>query len=111
MIIWAGTSSKEVGIVVEHYPDVIVPQKNVEIQTVPGRNGDILLPGGSYQNYTQSYEVFLDAKNLGGLETVMPKITEWLLGHEGYQRLEDSYFPEVYRLAWDGGTLVATRVE
>lgn len=99
MIIWAGTSSKDVGMVIEHYPGVIIPQKNVETQHVPGRSDDILLPDGSYQNYTQNYQAFLDAKNLGGLEAVMPKITDWLLGHEGYQRLEDSYFPDVYRMA------------
>lgn len=102
MIIWAGTSNKDVGMVIEHYPNVIIPQKNVETQHVPG-GGDILLPDGSYQNYVQNYQAFLDAKPLGGLEAVMPKITDWLLGHEGYQRLEDSYFPDVYRMAWYAG--------
>lgn len=103
MIIWAGTSNKDVGMVVEHYPSVIIPQRNQEIQTVPGRNGTIVIPTGSFSNYEQSYQVFLDAKNIGGLEEVMPKLTGWLLGNEGYQRLEDSYFPDVYRMAYYSG--------
>ena len=103
MIIWAGTSSKDVGMVVEHYPSVTIPQKQQEIQQVPGRNGDIVLSTGAYQNYTQSYQVFLDSKYLGGLETAIPRITDWLMGNEGYQRLEDSYFPGVYRMAYYAG--------
>ena len=105
MIIWAGTSNKDVGMVIEHYPQVILPQRMQETQTVPGRNGAIVLSSGAFQNYDQSYQVFLDAKKIGGLEEVMPKVTDWLLGHEGYQRLEDSYFPDVYRMAfYTGGT-------
>lgn len=104
MIIWAGTSNKDVGMIVEHYPRVIIPQRNQEIQTVPGRNGAIVIPNGSFSNYEQSYQVFLDAKNIGKLEQVMPKVVDWLLGHEGYQRLEDSYFPDVYRMAYYSGS-------
>lgn len=105
MIIWAGTSTKDVGMVVEHYPSIIIPQKNQEVQVVPGRNGNIVIPNGSFANYEQSYQVFLDAKYIGKLEQVMPKVSEWLLGNDGYQRLEDSYFPDFYRLAYySGGT-------
>lgn len=103
MIIWAGTSNKDVGMVVEHYPSVILPKKKQEIQKVPGRNGDIVLSDGSFENYEQTYRVFLDSKHIGGLEQVMPKLTNWLLGHDGYQRLEDSYFPNVYRMAYYSG--------
>jgi phage-related protein len=103
MIIWAGTSSKDVGMVVEHYPSVMIPEKIVEVQEVPGRNGNIVIPTGSFQNYTQKYQVFLDSKYLGGLEAAMPKVVDWLLGHDGYQKLEDSYFPDFYRMAYYTG--------
>ena len=103
MIIWAGTSNKDVGMVVEHYPRVIIPQRSQEVQHVPGRNGAIVLPSGSFENYEQQYQAFLDAKHLGGLELVIPKLVDWLLGHEGYHRLEDSYFPGVYRMAYYSG--------
>ena len=103
MIVWAGTSNLDVGMVVEHYPKIIIPERKQEIQTVPGRNGDIVLSDGSFKNYEQPYQCFLDAKKLGGLEQVMPSIIDWLLGHEGYYRLEDSYFPDVYRMAYYSG--------
>lgn len=105
MIIWAGTSNKDVGMVIEHYPSVIVPERDQVIQEVPGRNGSIVLANGSFKNYEQQYSAFLDSKYIGGLEQVMPKVMDWLLGHEGYQRLEDSYFPDFYRMAfYSGGT-------
>lgn len=105
MIIWAGTSNKDVGMIIEHYPSVILPNRSQEIQKVPGRNDDIIISNGSFENYDQQYSAFLDAKRYGGLEQVMPKVVDWLLGNEGYQRLEDSYFPDFYRMAnYSGGS-------
>ena len=103
MIIWAGTSNRDVGMIIEHYPNVILPKRSQDIQKVPGRNGDIVLSNGSFENYEQEYSAFLDARKIGKLEQVMPKVVDWLLGHEGYQRLEDSYFPDVYRMAYYSG--------
>lgn len=103
MILWAGTSNKDVGMVVEHYPSIILPKRKQEIQKVPGRNGDIILYQDAYENYDQEYLVFLDPKRKGGMTKVIPMISDWLLGHSGYQRLEDSYFPDVYRMAYYTG--------
>ncbi len=102
MIIWAGTSNKDVGMVIEHYPKVIVPRRKVTVQTIPGGN-DIVIDEGAFENYEQEYNVFLDSKRLGGLQTVIPKLSNWLLGNPGYHRLEDSYFPDVYRMAYYTG--------
>lgn len=103
MILWAGTSNKDVGMVVEHYPTIVIPRRKQEIQQVPGRNGDIILYQDAYENYEQSYSVFLDSKKKGGMQKVIPMVSDWLLGHSGYQRLEDSYFPDVYRMAYYTG--------
>ncbi len=105
MIIWAGTSNKDVGMIIEHYPSIVFPERDQVVQEVPGRNGSVVLANGAFKNYEQQYSAFLDSKNIGGLEQVMPKVVDWLLGHEGYQRLEDSYFPDFYRMAYySGGT-------
>ena len=103
MILWAGTSNTDVGMVVEHYPSIVLPKRKQEVQKVPGRNGDIILFQDAYENYEQSYQVFIDAKNRNGMQRTIPKISDWLLGHSGYQRLEDSYFPDVYRMAYYTG--------
>lgn len=103
MITWAGISSNDVGMVIEHYPRVILPNRKIEVQTIPGRNGDNIIETDSFENYTQEYSAFLDSKYIGGLEMIIPKVSDWLLGHTGYQRLEDSYFPDVYRMAYYTG--------
>ena len=103
MIIWAGTSNKDVGMVIEHYPSIVFPERDQTIQEVPGRNGNVVITNGSFKNYEQQYSAFLDSQAIGGLEQVMPKVMDWLLGHEGYQRLEDSYFPDFYRMAYYSG--------
>ena len=100
MIIWAGTSSDDVGMVIQHYPKITIPARKREVQAVPGRNGDIIIEHDTFENYEQQYDCFLDAKMLGGIEAVMPAISDWLLGNKGYQRLEDTYFPDVYRMAY-----------
>ena len=103
MIIWAGTSSKDVGMVIEHYPSIIIPSRSQEVENIPGRNGDLLIDYGSFNNYEQPYQAFLDVKEIGGLNAVMPRLVDWLMGHEGYQRLEDTYFPDIYRMAYYSG--------
>lgn len=103
MVIWAGTSTQDVGMVVEHYPSIVFPSKKQEIQSVPGRNGDIILYQNAFENYDQTYQVFINAKSRGGLKKAIPQISDWLMGHSGYQRLEDGYFPEIWRRAYYSG--------
>ena len=100
MIIFNGISSDEVGVIVEHYPRVIFPKRKVEVYNIPGQNGDRIIDQEVYENYDQPYEIFLESKDRGGLEATIPKIASWLLSGTGYCRLEDSYFPEFYRMAY-----------
>ena len=100
MIIFNGVSSDEVGVIVEHYPSVVFPRRRVEVFQIPGRNGDHLIDQEVYDNYDQSYSVFFDSKYRGGLEAAIPRIASWLLSGTGYGRLEDSYYPEFYRMAY-----------
>lgn len=100
MITWAGTCSDDLGVIVEHYPKVQIPRRKIEVVQIPGRNGDAIIEQDAFENYEMQYEVFLDAKCKGGLEEVIPKLSDWLLGNTGYQKLEDSYFPGFYRMAY-----------
>lgn len=103
MISFAGISSDEKFLVVEHYPRRYFPARRYEVQSVPGRTeGDIVIDDGGFDNYKQPYQVFMDAK-APGLSLVSRGVTEWLLGNPGYQRLEDSYDPEFYRMAYYSG--------
>ena len=103
MIWWHGKSSDDVGVIVERYPSVTIPQRKQEKVSVPGRNGDLIMEQDAYENYTQNYEVYVYAED-PKLTTISHTVAEWLMV-KGYQRLEDSYWLDTFRLAcFNGGT-------
>lgn len=105
MIKFAGIRSDEMNLIVEHYPAKQFPERSYEVIEVPGRDGDVVIDNGNFKNYRQSYSVFIDANDPdeATYQRVSSKIAEWLLSSPGYQRLEDSYDPEFYRMAYYSG--------
>lgn len=100
MIEFNGVTSDDVGVIIEHHPRLIFPRRKVELYQIPGRNGDRIIDQEVYENYNQPYDVFFDSKRFGGLEAAIPRIASWLLSGTGYGRLEDSYNPSFYRMAF-----------
>lgn len=98
IVIFNGISSADYGIQVEHPPDYAFPQRDYEITHVPGRNGDIVLDKGSYQNVDRSYEIAIGNEKLAFVP-MANTISEWLHSASGYAKLEDSYEPDYYRMA------------
>lgn len=98
IIIYNGRSSKDYRIQVEHPPGYDTPERDYEKIHVPGRNGDVIIDKGSYQNVKRTYEIAV-----GDLDEYFPilarGISEWLHSSSGYARLEDSYEPDHYRMA------------
>ena len=102
MIWFNGRSGDDFHVVVERYPEVIFPVRKHEKVSVPGRNGDILVQQDAFENVTQRYGIYVSAE-ASRLTPVTHKIAEWLCV-KGYQRLEDSYFLDTFRLAaFQGG--------
>lgn len=104
MISWAGKSSDDFRLVVERYPSVILAARKMTTQAVPGRNGDIIYPQAAFDNYVQSYEVYVSAEQMG-LPSAMRGVAAWLCGPQGYQTLADSYDIDTYREAYYSGPL------
>lgn len=106
MIWWNGISSDDVNVVVEHCPDVILPSRKQEKISIPGRSGDLLIEQDAYENVMQRYEIYISAEQ-PRLPTISHKVAEWLM-IKGYNRLEDSYWLDTFRLAtFTGGIEVA----
>lgn len=97
-IIFNGRSSRDIGLEVETFPEYQSPKRTYEKIHIPGRNGDLLIDNGCWENATRTYLV-----SAGSLEedyfTMMNRILEWLRSTTTYARLEDSYEPEHYRMA------------
>lgn len=102
MISWAGKTSDTLGVVVEHYPVRVVPERALTETEIAGRNGALIQYDGNWSNYTQEYEVYISAEKTG-LVRAARAVAEWLSAPVGYQRLEDSYEPDVYRMAYYAG--------
>jgi phage-related protein len=103
MIWWHGKSSDDLSVIVERYPEVIIPTRKQEKISIAGRSGDLLIQQDAFENYTQRYEIYVSAEQ-PRLTTISHTIAEWLTV-KGYQRLEDSYWLNTFRLAsYSGGT-------
>ena len=105
MIKFAGIRSDEMNVIIEHYPTRTFPEASYEVVEVPGRDGDIIISNGNFKNYRQSYSAFIQSfdPEAPRYQDIARKVCEWLLGHPGYQRLEDSYDPDFYRMAYYSG--------
>ena len=102
MIWFNGQSSDDYRLIVERYPEVIFPTRKNEKVTVPGRNGDILIQQDAFENVSQRYDIYISAE-MSRLTPITHKIAEWLCV-KGYQKLEDSYWLDTFRLAaYNGG--------
>lgn len=99
VISFNGISSKDVGIEVETFPTYEVPEREYEAIHVPGRNGDIIIDNGTYKNVKRSYKVSIATYDLPYSQK-MAGVAKWLHSAPGYTRLEDSYDPDFYRLAY-----------
>lgn len=71
------------------------PSRDVDIVSVPGRNGDLTFDNGRFNNISVAYDAFITEKfneNIAALRAFLGSLT-------GYKRLEDTYHPDEYRMA------------
>ncbi len=92
-------SSDSLGLVVQFKPAYEYPEKEYETLHIPGRNGDLMLDNGSFQNVERSYSVARVFKPGEVFPTIATSLVSWLQSTTGYARLEDSYEPDYYRMA------------
>lgn len=88
-------SSKDFGVYISGLNTYNAPERDVEVLSIPGRNGDLTIDNGRYKNIVVSYPAFIYDKfdqNIEGLRN-------YLLSQSGYKRLEDTYHPDEFRMA------------
>ena len=106
MIWFNGKSGDDFNLVVERYPNVIMPTRKYEKISIPGGNGDRLIEQDAFENVIQRYDIYISAEK-PRLTTIAHRVSEWLCV-KGYKRLEDSYFPDTFRMAsFHGGLEIA----
>ena len=97
---FAGKSSKDFLLYLSGSGVYDSPAADVESTSVPGRNGDILTENAKagrrrYQNVDIKYKAFF----FNGLPAKTAAVKAWLLSPVGYQKLQDTYDPDFFRMA------------
>lgn len=93
--IFAGKRSGDYGIYITEGKVFNAPERDVETIEIPGRNGNLSIDKGRFKNIPVSYPCFIQKKFILASAT----LRNWLAAEAGYQRLEDTYNKDTYRLA------------
>lgn len=94
-------------ILVETPPDYVFPSRDANFTHVPGRDGDVLVDNGSYNNVTRTYNLAIGDEDIDYARLAY-ELSDWLHSANGYAKLTDSYDPEHYCMAAfvDEGSIV-----
>ena len=105
--IYNGKSTKDFGVYISGLNTYNAPERDVDVISVDGRNGDLLIDNGRYKNIDVVYPAFIYDEFSANIEG----FRNFLLTQIGYKRLEDTYHPEEYRMARVKGELSVGAVE
>lgn len=100
LLIFGGEASDDYGMVVAEAPAFDRPIRKQNVFNVPGRNGAIILPQDAFEDTARSYNVWLTKEAGTDLAAAVDAVSAWLMSKTGYNRLEDSFEPDVFRLAY-----------
>lgn len=94
-LIFDGKSTGEFGVWISGGGTFDAPARDVEMISVPGRDGDLFFDNGRFRNISVSYPAFISNR----FQPRMDDFRAWLCSHVGYFRLEDTYHPDEFRRA------------
>ena len=111
LIVFGGEASSDYGMVVSEAPTFERPQRKSSVYNVPGRNGAVIFQQDAWDDVVRSYKVWIDeaiTEDSGGISSGyladrVSAIEAWLNSKKGYQRLEDNFEPDIFRLAYYNG--------
>jgi len=98
-IIFGGINSADFGIYIGGEGVFNAPKRAVEMVTVPGRNGDIAIDQGHYENIEVTYSAFNYEEDLATFAKNLSDFRNAIVSQVGYQRLTDTFHPDEYRMA------------
>lgn len=97
-LIFGGVSSADYGIYITGEAVYNAPTRAVEMVSVPGRNGDVPIDMGHWNNIEVTYTAGTFATTQAEFAEAVSNFRNAILPLLGYQRLEDTYNPNEYRL-------------
>lgn len=94
-----GEVSTDYGVYISGSGTFNAPERDVEMITIPGRNGNFVLDNGRFENIEVTYRAGLYGVDEENFAEKIAEFRNFLCSKKGYCRLEDDYNPDEYRLA------------
>lgn len=94
-----GVSSRDYGVYITGEAVFNAPQRDVEMVTIPGRNGALTLDNGRFENIVVTYPAGIYADNEANFAEAISDFRNFLCSRKGYVRLTDDYNPDEFRMA------------
>lgn len=96
-----GQNIKDLGFALKDKPSYVVPPRDISFLNVIGRDGDIVIDNGRFENISTSYDIFsIPSRVVGNDCDLIHKLIYKLTPVDGkYQKLYDDYNPGYFTRA------------
>lgn len=94
-----GKNSRDYGVYITGEAVYNAPERDVELVTIPGRNGSFALDNGRFENIEVTYPAGIFAYTEEDFRKAISDFRNLLCSRKGYVRLSDEYNPDEYRMA------------
>lgn len=98
-IIFGGIDSADFGIYISGEGVFNAPKRDIEMIDVPGRNGEIAIDQGRWENIEVIYPAFNYEPDMESFRQALSDYRNAICSKAGYQRLTDTFHPDEYRMA------------
>ena len=92
-------SSRTYGVYITGEAVYNAPEREVEMISIPGRNGAFALDKGRFENIEVTYPAGIFADSETSFADAISEFRNFLCSRKGYVRLQDEYNPNEYRMA------------
>ena len=94
-----GEDSRDYGVYITGEAVFNAPEREVEMISIPGRNGQLALDKGRFENIEVTYPAGIYADTEADFAEAISNFRNLLCSRRGYVRLQDEYHPDEYRMA------------
>ena len=98
-LIFGDVHSVDYGIYISGEGVFDAPEREVEMISIPGRNGAFALDKGRFENIEVTYPAIVREEDLASFTENLDAFRNAICSQKGYQRLTDSFHPDEYRMA------------
>lgn len=100
-LVYDGKPLSDFGCYITNAAQYNTPKRDTTMKSIPGRNGDLTIDNGRYENIPVKYSAYI----YENAEERMDWLNAFLMSHTSYARLEDTVHPEVYRMGKISGPI------